>query len=304
MAPHRTFISAATVAIVAATAAPAAAQQQQQYGGTKSYLAVNALGDIVRKQTPSPANIHFHGNLDVQTADYFRGRFDGVDDDFDAFAYQIGAAATVELLRAPRGLLRSLNLTAGSANGLTDPDETPDGTWYESDNYIGVTANLGRQVAGALTYTIFTSPDSVAEAQHELAATAQVTGPGTLGLLAPQVKLALGLEDREGFFVEAGLNPSLQAGTVAGRPLTLTVPLRVGVGFADYYGDETSATYWLVGVDAEMPLPEIPPSYGNWSFHAGLTLDLRDEEIQELDASLDDTGEAAVTAVIGLRFAY
>jgi hypothetical protein len=53
-------------------------------------------------------------------------------------------------------------------------------------------------------------------------------------------------------------------------PLVLTMPTWLTVGPADFWGGTSNLGVFSTGFNARVPLEQIPPQYGQWSFNAGV----------------------------------
>ncbi len=69
----------------------------------------------------------------------------------------------------------------------------------------------------------------------------------------------------QGWYYEVGIAPSHTFG-----PVTLTVPLTVGLGDNKFYGGKTFG-YFSAGATAAIPLSFIPETYGKWTLTSGAT---------------------------------
>jgi hypothetical protein len=68
-----------------------------------------------------------------------------------------------------------------------------------------------------------------------------------------------------GWYYEVGIAPSHTYG-----PVTLTVPLTVGLGDGKFYGGDTYG-YFSAGITAAVPLAFIPETFGKWTLTSGVT---------------------------------
>lgn len=69
----------------------------------------------------------------------------------------------------------------------------------------------------------------------------------------------------QGWYYEIGVAPSHALG-----PVTLTVPLTVGLGDSKFYGGKTYG-YFSAGTTLSVPLSLIPKTYGKWTLSSGAT---------------------------------
>ncbi|MGE3538809.1 MAG: hypothetical protein AB7N91_15425 [Candidatus Tectimicrobiota bacterium] len=267
-------------------------------------------------RTPSPGKLHVHGALTLRSSDYFRGRYDGVgiinhDYEVDQLPIAPSLGVTLDLLH-DRDPLRQLSLVGGSANTLgkrpADGRQSP--YWYESNNYVGLVAGLGPSLLAGLTYTAYLSPNDEFDSSDELAVTFQWSGTiGRSWALNPHVKAAWPLGHR-GVYVEGGLAPSVNLGMLVHAPLTLSVPLVLGVGVQEYYGNGSDYTGYLKGgLVADLSLKQyIPAAYGSWHLVASVNALGREKPLRNASRRYSGGVEGAdlviVEGELGLRFTY
>lgn len=154
---------------VAIMSAPSAALAQERL---VKFGQVGSLGDVTVAESPNTARIHVSGGLRIDTADYFRGAFDDVPERLDKVVFGPDLSVTFELWRQQRGFLRDVSLTLGTQNGLADQVQQTDSLnewWYESNNFVGLTARLPADWLVGLTYTVYTSPNDVSPTFQEAA---------------------------------------------------------------------------------------------------------------------------------------
>lgn len=295
------------LALVAAAgplwAGAASAQNAQQQDSVSTIDSTGSLGTFT---SANPGRLHLSLGLGVDSGDFFRGGFDGERENLDALAYRAGIAGTVELVDDPD---MDIDLTVGSANGFSDeafagsPLEEDSG-WYESNNYIGLTAQFGGDWLGGVTYTNYATPLDDFENTHELAVAALYDGDSGWGRLKPQVKLATRLDDPEGWYAEAGIAPGMDLAWPGEGPASLSFPVTVGYGWDDYYGRGSDDTgYVSGGVHGALPLFFVPEPFGSWSLSAGVDLIYRPDDLRDTQPSFADDALVAVGMVrLNLRY--
>ncbi|MHB0775175.1 hypothetical protein [Halomonas sp. WWR20] len=279
---HRT-----TAAWLLMTTAACSSAALAQTGSSQRDVIANTLtGGVGTFTSASSGRAHFQGSLGITTSDYFRGAYDNVREELDPIAFTTGLSTTLELMRGGQGPITDLSLSLGTANNFASDNERPaldeDGHWYESNWYAGLAGRLGADWLGSLTYTAYTVPtDDSSDASHEAAIAAQYAGDNLAGSLNPQFKLAAPFanHDAHGVFASAGLSPQTELGGT--RPVTLTFPLEIGMGFDGYYGDGSgTAGYAHVGVSASTPLNFVPSRYGHWSVVGQVDVLARDHDLR------------------------
>ena len=80
--------------------------------------------------------------------------------------------------------------------------------------------------------------------------------------------------DKEGGYVQLGVKPNIVLFKSAAYPLTLALPLSLGLSLYDYYeipgvGDDTFG-FFDIGLIGSVPLAFIPAEYGAWSWSLGV----------------------------------
>ena len=282
---------------------PVAAQEADD-----EFIYGSVLGDIQQAETANPGRIHALANLGVASADYFRGGFDDVPSDLDEIAFGPDLSVAFELWQDRPWPVADLSLTLGTQNNLADQVQPTDASaedWYESNNFAALTARLGQDWLGQLTYTIYSSPNDVSGTAYELALAGSYRGSNPIGGLSPQLKLAKPTDRSEGLYTELRATPGLTLFEDGSYPLSLTAPVTLGVGFDDYYGSGTGTTGFVgLGLSGSVPLAIIPADYGSWTFSAGVDLLLREDDLADAGDPFDDAGNLVPIGSLTLAVAY
>lgn len=193
----------------------------------------------------------------------------------------------------------------------TGADPGSFGAWYESDLYAGVDVGLGGGFTIGAIYTLYAYPNGAFDTIEELGFKLSYDDTGKLGLpfaLKPYVGVYFETDDDNGSedtYLEVGIAPTVYTfNESSDTPISLTVPVAVGMSLDDYYfdngGDEEFLGYFSVGLAASMPL-KLPSSFGEWSLNASVTwLQLLADGLET--ANNDDSTE--IIGKIGLSFAY
>ena len=294
----------ALLAVACIAGGPAAAQTADQ----ESFLFVNELGDVMQVSTANTAKLHVTGEVGMETAGFFRGVFDDVPEDLDAV--EIGPTLRLTLELPSAGLVREPSLTVGSGNNFwtdevlpTDDDSLDD--WFESDNFVGLATGLGEDWQAALTYTHYGSPNDVSPTAEEVAVAAKYAGLSLGGVaLAPQLKAAFPVDEGEGAFLQLSTAPALPRSGFLGSDVSITLPLTLGLGIADYYGPETDeAAYLSAGAAVSVPLP-LPPDYENWALGASASLLWREDDLADADPPVADGENVVAIGGLAITVAY
>ncbi len=295
----------ALLALVVA-AGPAAAQDRD--AEMVDLTLVTSEGDVISTRTPNEDNLHVFGSFTVATADYFRGAFDGVEEDLDEWSYRPTLGLAVDLAQGT-GALTNLSLTLGMANGFTNTDYDHAAkqreSWYKGDFFTGLAANLFDDFLAGLTYTAYTSPNDVLPTNHELAIAVGYQGRNIVGRLVPTVKWALPLDEEDGSFLAIGVEPAFTFFHDASYPVTVSLPLEIGTGFSNYYDqDEDEAGYFSFGLLGVVPLRFMPASIGSWRAFAGIEQILRDNDVADAGGGIDDDDNSITEASLGISFVF
>jgi hypothetical protein len=233
-------------------------------------------------------NWSFDLGSDIVTAYWFRGLSQG-SINRQGVILQPFMQATVDLWSRNEW---SLAGTVGTWNSLTTA-QNGGGGWYESDLLAGVTIGMPANLEMGITYALLYNPSGGAEFAQEIdlelsyddsgywkAAGIEAEGFNGLQpyvLLVTEVSGASdGIGSGSAWYLELGITPTLLVCPNEDYPITMAVPVKIGLSLDDYY--ETTATsgsdtfgFGSVGVDLSMPLAAIVPAqFGAWTVHAGV----------------------------------
>ena len=108
-----------------------------------------------------------------------------------------------------------------------------------------------------------------------------------------------------GTYIELGVGPSW---TLGGGPVTLAVPLKLGLSAGDYYelnGEDHAFGYFDAGMLFTFPLTRVPSRFGSWNFHAGADAFAFGDTTEAFNVNKDgDTSSGAFTAMFGFGVSY
>jgi len=191
------------------------------------------------------------------------------------------------------GAFTNLGLTVGLWNSLHEgPTGTGGGSasqdprlWYEADFYTKLSATLFDDLTAAVIYTAYMSPNDRFATVEEIAFSLSYNDSKLFGAFAlnPSVLLAFELDGQadggsdEGTYLQLGLAPSYTFNDKGTYPITLSLPVTLGLSLGDYYervgvgGEDDTFGYLSIGLAAGIPLKFIPASYGTWTAKAALT---------------------------------
>jgi len=274
---------------------------------------------------PNTGRISFGGGIDFPT-DYF---FRGIVQEKDGFAdgnYILQPYGDLTFkLREGTGAVTNVGLTFGLWNSLhggpTGVEGGAGGTatadpkiWYEADFYTKLSATVLDDFAAALIYTAYMSPNDRFATYEEVALSLGYNDSKLLGPFAlnPSVLIAFETDGQadagrnQGVYLQLGLTPGYTVNAKGGYPISVTLPLVLGLSLDDYYerigmggGDDTFG-YFSGGAAASVPLRFISTAYGSWQARAGLSVLVLGDNLEAANNG-DDT---EVIGTIGLALTY
>ncbi len=226
------------------------------------------------------SSLTFSGGVDIASAYYFRG----IPQVTQGVVIQPYANLGISLVEQDEDVPVGLGLNFGTWNSLHSAQSTD--PWYESDFTAGASLILPGGVTFGASYVYIYAPSLGDIFAEEIDLSLAIDEKKLLGIgetplnfaLSPSALVAfevdggsdgLGVAGAPGIYLELGLAPSITLDVIEGYPITLAVPLKVGLSIDDYYessvgGDETFG-YFDATVAATVPLSFIPPRFGSWS---------------------------------------
>lgn len=267
---------------------------------------------------PNTGAVSFDVTVDVPTKYQFRG----VVNQDQGLIIQPGLTATVKLYEG-ENVLESLDWYAGiwtSFHSDQSGHEAAVGplngnkAWYEADLYTGIAIGLPYGIGADLSYIVYTYPSGAAATVHE--ADLKLTYDDTdlmagMGMFAlnPYALFAFEIDNQGGNqrgYFEFGLEPSFVVLESESYPVTLSVPVKLGISLYDYYADLAQTFgYILVGVDFSVPLAFIPSEYGAWDLSAGVNFLFADTDVLGGAAALGQAQDNfEPIGVFGLSMSY
>ena len=236
---------------------------------------------------PNTGRVSLGMGVDFTTHYFFRGILQENQD----YIIQPYGEVTFKLLEG-EGALTGLGFTLGLWNSLHGGPSGVDGAasvdpkiWYEADFYAKLTATLFEDLTVAMIYTAYMSPNDRFATVEEIALSFAYNDSKLLGAFAvnPNVLIAFETDGQadagldEGVYLQIGLTPGYTFNDKGTYPLSLTLPMVLGLSLSDYYervgvgGDDDTFGYFSIGLAAGVPLKFVPASYGAWTAKASLT---------------------------------
>jgi hypothetical protein len=216
------------------------------------------------------------------------------------------------------GGLKSVGINVGTWNSLHSGDTGLDNPlngkmWYESDFYTTLGFGFGGGTSLAITYTAYTSPNTLFSTVNEVMFKLGVDDSGYLGKGAFKPYIIIAQEfsaDLDGSTngqADAGLNAGtyMEIGAApgySGSRASIAFPLKVGFSLSDYYelaGEDNKFGFFSVAAIATIPLGGTTKA-GAWNLHGGV-------EYQALGTTTEalNGGESnQVIGSIGIGFSY
>jgi hypothetical protein len=262
---------------------------------------------------PNTGRLSLTAGVDWTTDYYFRGI---LQEDQD-YIFQPYGEVTFKLLEGGPAF-GNLGLTIGTWNSLhggptgvegnnTDPD-----LWYESDFYTRLGWTFLEDFTSAVIYTAYMSPNdrfgTVQEVAFSLAYNdSKLLGPFALNpsvLLAFEFKGQADAGNHRGVYLQAGVTPGYTFNASGTYPVTLTLPLLVGLSLSEYYefgtGDDNTFGFFQGGVGVAVPLAFIPASFGTWTLKGGLNVLHLGDNLK----AINNNDRTEVIGTIGVAFTY
>ncbi len=190
-------------------------------------------------------------------------------------------------LFAGDGAFNSLDLTIGTWSSLHSEHTGSSGTndiFYETDYYAGISATVFEKWTAGVMYYAYTSPNNAFETVQEIGLSLSFNDADLIaeGLaLNPYALLVFEVDNSsagadEGIYLELGFEPSFVILQSEDYPVTLSIPVAVGLSLDDYYSEDIafvrdgdSFGFVKAGVTLSVPLSFIPAEFGEWTAALG-----------------------------------
>jgi hypothetical protein len=200
-----------------------------------------------------------------------------------------------ESAEGDQGAVSSVSLTAGTWNSVqtnranaNTPQGLGAGNWYESDLYAGVGVNTSIGLGAGLTYIAYMSPNSAFGSVQEIDIDLSYDDAGLYGAemddlgfsMSPYVLFGFEVDktrfgDDKGIYMEIGAEPAVTVMQNSDYPVTVGMPLTMGLSLDNYYKPDNNANgsnpgddvfgYASVGLGVGVPLAFIPARLGAFS---------------------------------------
>lgn len=250
----------------------AAEEEAATTGGVGTAVTEDELG-------PDRGRLSFSLSNDFTTAYFFRG----IVQERKGFIWQPSAEIGINLYQG-EGVLSSVDLGLGIWGSVHEKETLSDGNGaaplYEMDYYPSLRLAWSFGLETAATYYFYTSPNGAFDTIEEIELEFTYDDSELLGAFAlnPYAKFAFETRrtsfgtPKKGGYAELGIEPSINVTCPydeAGKyPLTLSLPMALGLSMYHFYddgADDDALGFGSAGVHASIPLAFIPPDYGDWS---------------------------------------
>jgi hypothetical protein len=108
----------------------------------------------------------------------------------------------------------------------------------------------------------------------------------------------------EGIYAQIGIAPGYTFLSDSKYPLSLSIPLAVGLSLSDYYefgiGSDDTFGYFSAGATLSVPLAFIPAEFGKWVIKNGVQVLVLGDNLK----AVNDGDEVQVIGTLGLAFTY
>lgn len=228
------------------------------------------------------SSLSFAAGVDFATAYFYRG----IPQEVNGYIFQPYASLGISLYEPPEESALPVGVGLSFATWNSIHSNLASNPWYESDFSAGISFDLPAGISTGVTYVYLYSPaggDIFAE-EIDVPITIDETkllglGDMPLGLtFSPSALFAfeidggsdgLGGAGEKGIYLELGLAPSVTLEILKDYPLTLSLPVKLGLSLDDYYEDSTGGNdtfgYFDLAVSGSIPLAFVPKRFGSWS---------------------------------------
>lgn len=296
-------VRALACAAVMVTWGPAAQGRADDEAPAMDERGSDTLGTPEPKEQESPTGpnhgrISFELTNDFTTAYFFRG----ILQERNGFIWQPSAQLDIHLWDGD-GPLNAVTLGVGIWNSFQTEKTGATGgptNLYETDYYPSLTLGWQGGLETSVTYNVYTSPNGAFVTTQEVALGLGFDDSDLLGAfaLSPTATFAFetsntsfGTDTKGGygeFGVEPGFDITLPMLDPEKYPVTVSVPLAVGISLYDYYNDGIDNPvfgFFSFGLTGTLPLAFIPEDFGAWSVGAGINVLVLNDTLKAINSN-------------------
>lgn len=182
--------------------------------------------------------------------------------------------------------------------GATKDSKVPQ--WYEFDYFLPLSVTLAKRSIITLTYFEFYSPNGafspVRAGQVNLAFDDEPIFHSVA--MHPHITVlynfrgVISIDRSDAWYYELGISPGLVVNKKGSYPLTLKLPLTLGLGDGHFYPGDAYG-YFSAAINGSMPLKFLPKSFGCWAANAGFTYYNLGSATAEVSANRDENAYVA-----------
>lgn len=276
--------------------------------------------------------LSFNAGVDFSTHYFFRG----ILQEDQGLVMQPYGDVTANIFEG-EGAINTVDLVLGvwnSVHGGNPTEELNNDYHYELDWLVGASIGAFDSWSFGVMYTAYTSPADAFPTVQEIALSAALDDRvllenliGDTGLsLSPYVLFAFetrngadgGFDNApagdEGVYLELGIEPSVTLVDSNDFPLTLSVPVTLGISLSDYYekiidntavggtitAEDESFGFLDIGLVTSVPLGGVPNDYGTWDLSAGVHFLF----LGDTTESLNNQDDFEVVGTLGISMSY
>lgn len=265
---------------------------------TALVLGVSCRAAIAEEEeSPNSGFVSLTFNNDFTTAYMFRG----ILQERDGLIWEPSVGISFNLYESEDGPLKGASFAVGNWNSVHSEDTGANGSgpasMYESDFYPSLSLSWAGGVTTALTYYFYTSPNGAFRTVEEVDLAISFDDSPYLGAFALKPSATFAFETKRTSFGSGSDNvavlaigPSTSA-TIPGLdsyPITVTLPVSVGLSMDDYYDDgvhNDTFGYATIGLNANIPLAFVPAKYGSWSITNGFNVFFLSDALEAVNQS-------------------
>ncbi|MGH7787052.1 MAG: hypothetical protein ACRERC_09320 [Candidatus Binatia bacterium] len=268
------------------------------------------------EEGPNRGRVSLVVGNDFTTAYFFRG----ILQERNGFIWQPYAELGISLFERDEGPVRGIGLGIGGWGSFQSAQTLATGEGpeniYEIDFYPSLSIDWAGGLNSSVTYLLYTSPNGAFSTVQQIDLGLAYDDSDLLGAFALNPAATFSFEvantsfgsKKGGYFELAGgpgMDVSLPGDETGDYPVTLTVPLAVGLSMYDYY-ESTDPThnqtfgFFSFGLVAGVPLSFIPSDYGSWSLNAGINVLVLSDTLKEVN--FDDNPYPVGTGSIVMEY--
>ncbi|MGD9763686.1 MAG: hypothetical protein AB7V27_08235 [Candidatus Binatia bacterium] len=254
----------------------------------------------IEMEKPAPLDrgeITFTIGADFATAYYFRG----IRAERNGVVFQpYGTLNFLAYEDDDGNLLDYAYLSLGTWHSFHSKKSFADGgpsSWFEADVSVGPTFGFAQYFVGSVAWAAYMSPNGAFSTAHEFTLNLAFNDSEFLGGYALQPSIGFGYAlisagfgvAEGGVYAQPGIKPSTVLFKATAWPVTVAVPISVGLSLHDYYapaqpdGDFETFGFFNPGLIASIPLAFMPAQYGLWSFSIGVDLLVLSDTLKALN---------------------